>query len=182
VSNVSVAANNGLLYTCVITNSAGAVTSVVATLTVVADTVAPTLASASSVGQTVIAIGFSKPVETNSATSIANYSLSGGLVASAASLADAKTVLLTVSPVIYGSNYTVTVNNVQDQASTPNTIAANSHISFTDSIELGRHFQAFLLEALRTEADNPGHEPAAGMARGGKSKRPEVPPERKVQS
>jgi len=62
------------------------------------------------------------------------------------------------------------------------TLQTNSHISFTDSIELGRHFQAFLLEALRTEADNPGHEPAAGMARGGKSKRPEVPPERKVQS
>src|ERR1043166_5089718 len=46
VSNVSVALNNGQIYSCVVSNASGSVTSVLATLTVVADTNPPTLLSA----------------------------------------------------------------------------------------------------------------------------------------
>jgi len=132
VSNVTVAAHNGLAYDCVVSNASGTVTSLVATLTVVADTNPPTLSSASSPGQTTIAVAFSKLVEAVSATNGVNYTISGGLSVSGASLADAQTVWLTISPgVVYGSNYTVTVNTVRDRATTPNTIAPNSQISFT---------------------------------------------------
>ncbi len=131
VSNVSIAVNNGEVLSCLVSNPSGSVTSVLATLTVVTDTIAPTLSSANSVGQTTVAVGFSKPVEAVSATNSSNYALSGGLAITGASLVDAQTVWLTVSPVSYGSNYVLTVNNVRDRASTPNTIAANSQISFT---------------------------------------------------
>src|SRR5262249_55476183 len=131
VSNVSIAINNGQVYSCAVSDASGSITSVLATLTVIADTNPPTLVSAASVGQSTLAIAFSKPVEAASAANALNYTVSGALSVSAASLADPQTVWLTVSPVTYGSNYTVTVNNVRDRASTPNTIAPNSQISFT---------------------------------------------------
>ena len=130
VRNVSIAVNNGQVYSCVVSSSSGSVTSVVATLTVLADTNPPTLLSANSVGQTTLAVGFSEPVETASATNSLNYTVTG-LNVSAVSLADPQTVWLTVSPITYGSDYTVSVSNVRDRAATPNTIAPNSQISFT---------------------------------------------------
>ena len=133
VSNVTIAANNGQVYSCVVSNGSMSVTSLLATLTVVADTNAPTLLSASSLSQSLVAIGYSKPIDPVSGTNSANYAVSGGVTVSGASLADAQTVWLTVSPVAYGSNYIVTVNNVLDRAGTPNLIAPNSQIAFTAS-------------------------------------------------
>src|SRR5262249_29891038 len=115
VSNVSIAINNGQVYSCAVSDASGSITSVLATLTVIADTNPPTLVSAASVGQSTLAIAFSKPVEAASAANALNYTVSGALSVSAASLADPQTVWLTVSPVTYGSNYTVTVNNVRDR-------------------------------------------------------------------
>src|SRR4030095_2780953 len=44
--------------------------------------------------------------------------------------ADARIVLLAVSPLNFGSSYTVTVNGLQDLAQAPNTILPNSQESF----------------------------------------------------
>ena len=41
--------------------------------------------------------------------------------------------MLTTAPLVYGSNYTIVINNIHDLASTPNTIATNTLVSFTAS-------------------------------------------------
>lgn len=64
-----------------------------------------------------VLVVYSEPVDPATATNIANYSLSGGLLISGASLdADARTVVLTTTAMVDGTNYTITVNNVQDLA------------------------------------------------------------------
>ena len=62
VTNASLALNNGQIYTCVITNSAGSITSAPITLTVLRDTVAPTVTGVLNVGPANVEIVFSKPV------------------------------------------------------------------------------------------------------------------------
>ena len=42
-------------------------------------------------------------------------------------------VILTTAPLVYGSNYTLVINGIRDQAIPPNTIAANTLVSFTAS-------------------------------------------------
>ena len=45
--------------------------------------------------------------------------------------AGARAINLTTSPLIRGSNYTLTVSNVRDRAAAQNTIASNSQRTFT---------------------------------------------------
>jgi uncharacterized repeat protein (TIGR03806 family) len=130
-SNVSYAINNGQVYQCVVSNVSGAATSAPATLTVIPDTVPPTLVSAGDLSLTNISVHYSERIEPASATNIANYSVAPGVGISSIFLSDAQTAVLAVSPLVWYSNYTVTVNGVRDLASTPNTIAPNSQISFT---------------------------------------------------
>jgi uncharacterized repeat protein (TIGR03806 family) len=142
VSNVSVALNNGQSYRCVISNASGSITSAPATLTVIPDTNAPTLVSAGNAGLTNVIVRFSESVEAASAGNPANYSIAPAISVLSASLTDPQTATLAVSPLTLNSNYTVTVNNVRDMATVPNTIATNSQISFTA--------QAYGLEARGT--------------------------------
>ncbi len=44
------------------------------------------------------------------------------------------TVILTTAPLLYGSNYTLVINHVRDRASVPNTIAANTTVSFLATV------------------------------------------------
>lgn len=132
VSNLSIALNNGQVYTCVVSNSAGAITSSPIVLNVIADTVPPTVTRALNLGSTNVQVVFSEGVELASATAVTNYVFTNGLPITAASLSsDNLTVTLTTASLVYGSNYTVTINNVRDRASNPNTIAANTKVSFT---------------------------------------------------
>ncbi|TAL02925.1 MAG: hypothetical protein EPO07_06800 [Verrucomicrobia bacterium] len=130
VSNTSYLADNGKVFRCVVSNASGSVTSSPATLTVVADITPPSLVSAINQDQTHITIVFSEPLEIASATNAANYSVNGGIAVQGAALVSAQTVSLTVSSLTLSNNYTVTVNNVRDRASIPNTIASNSQVSF----------------------------------------------------
>ena len=130
VSNTSYLADNGKVFRCVVSNASGSVTSAAVTLTVIVDTTAPTLVSALNQDSTHITIGFSESIEAASGTNATNYAVNGGVTVSAASLVGPQTVSLTVSALTFSNNYTVTVNNVRDRASVPNTIAANSQISF----------------------------------------------------
>jgi hypothetical protein len=60
--------------------------------------------------------------------------LTNGTAISGASLsANGTTVILTTAPLVYGSNYTLVINGVRDQAIPPNTIATNTLVSFTAS-------------------------------------------------
>jgi len=98
-----------------------------------ADQTPPTIVSvtASSAVDKVVIV-FSEPVEQASAQTTGNYAIDNSITVTAASLGtDGKTVTLTTFAHTEGITYTLTVNNVQDRASTPNTIAANSKKSYT---------------------------------------------------
>jgi lysophospholipase L1-like esterase len=91
-----------------------------------------------STDRTTVTVTFSKPVA-DTAANMANYSLSGGLTISAATLdATKRIVTLTTTQQALGASYTVTVNNVQDRISpTPNTIAPNTTATFSAAIPRG---------------------------------------------
>ena len=131
LSNVTIAANNGQVYTCVITNTAGAVTSAPIPLTVLVDNVPPSIQSAANSGPTNLLLVFTKPLEAASATNTANYVFTNGLPVSRALLAtDTVSVTLTTAPLVYGSNYLLVINNVRDRARLPNPVAANTTLRF----------------------------------------------------
>ncbi len=103
---------------------------------------------------TQVTVVFSKPVEQTSATTLANYTFSGGVSVTGASLMaglppanaadilmnsapngrafDNECVVLTVTGLSPGAKSTITVQNVKDQASPANTIAT-TNIPFQDS-------------------------------------------------
>ncbi len=132
LTNVTIATNNGQVYSCVVTNAAGSVTSAPITLIVLADIVPPAVQRVASLGTTNVVIVFTKPVEAASATNSANYVFTNGLPVTAASLStDTVTITLTTGPLVYGSNYCLVINNVRDLATPPNTIATNTLVRFT---------------------------------------------------
>ncbi len=127
-SNVSPALNGS--YYMVASNLAGWGTSQVAVVTVVPDTVAPRVLSASG-GRNEsrwITIAFTEPVSTATAVNPANYTLTGsaGLSIVSATVSNATNVVLTLSGIrTPGLNYQLTVRNVADMALTPNVLAPN---------------------------------------------------------
>ena len=128
------AVTNAGSYQFVLTNSYGAVTSAPVVLSVTLDTNPPVVLSGFNVGTTSVEVDFSKALDAASATNLANYVFSNGLAITAASLAaNSSSVLLTTAPMVYGSNYTLVINGVRDQAVPPNTIAANTRVRFTAS-------------------------------------------------
>ncbi len=130
----SAAVTNTGSYKLVLTNSYGAVTSSPVALTVTLDTNPPVVLRGFSLGTTNVELDFSKMVEAASATNPANYVFTNGHAVTAASLtANNSSVLLTTAPLVYGSNYTLVINGVRDQAIPPNTIAANTRVCFTAS-------------------------------------------------
>ncbi len=131
VANVQLA-NNNELYRCLLSNAFGTTNTRTALLTVMQDLVPPTLASVVNLGTTSVKVTFSEPVQELSATNKNNYTLSGGLTISAGTLAsDLRSVTLTVSPLDYGTSYTLTVSNVRDRSSGANVIQAGSQKTFT---------------------------------------------------
>jgi len=97
----------------------------------VADTTPPTLASASASSGSSVVVVFSEAIEDISAENPANYAIDNGISISGASLGgDLKTVTLVTSAHTEGSNYQLTVNNVKDRGTTPNTIATNSTANY----------------------------------------------------
>ena len=96
-----------------------------------ADTVAPAIYGASG-SNTTLTVNFSERVEPATATNKLNYTINNGVTVSAAVFGvDSNTIVLTVATLTNGGNYILTVNNVRDRAVTPNTLAANSQVSFT---------------------------------------------------
>jgi beta-galactosidase len=121
-------------YELVLTNSYGAATSAPIALSVTLDTNPPVVLRGFSIGTTNVEVDFSKTLEAASAANLANYIFSDGLAITGASLTpNDSSVVLTTAPLVYGSNYTLIINGVRDQAIPPNTIATNTLVSFTAS-------------------------------------------------
>jgi hypothetical protein len=82
-----------------------------------------------------VTVTFSEPVDPATATTLANYSLSGGLTISSASLnalsgtGNSNTVVLATSLQPTNTSLTLTINNVKDWTGS-NTIAASSKVTF----------------------------------------------------
>ena len=120
-------------YDFVLSNVYGAVTSAPIELTVTHDTNPPTVLSYSIIGLSNVAVEFSKLLNAATATNTSNYVFTNGLAVTGAVLETNNTVLLTIPPLVYGSNYSILINGVFDQAIPPNSIATNTPIRFTPS-------------------------------------------------
>ncbi len=130
-------ADNGAVFSVALTNTVTNVTfftlSSNAVLTVVTDTVPPTVSGLLNVVGSLsnVALIYSEPVEAVSATNLANYSFANGLPIYSASLgSDRRTVAFVTGSLVYGSNYTLVISNVRDRATTPNTIVPNTAAGF----------------------------------------------------
>jgi beta-galactosidase len=131
---LTAAVTNTGSYELVVTNSYGAVTSAPVALSVTLDTNPPVVLRAFNLGSTNVEVDFSKLLQAASAITVANYVLTNGPAVSGASLsANSTTVILTTAPLVYGSNYTLVINGILDQAIPPNMIATNTRVSFTAS-------------------------------------------------
>ncbi len=123
-------ADNGAVYRCEISNSAGRVVSNDAILTVQMDITAPTIDAGMVRDSDQVDILFSEVVTATSAEITGNYQITPDIAVLSATLTDeGRTVQLQVSDLADGVNYTITVNGIQDRASTANEIAPGSNIS-----------------------------------------------------
>lgn len=104
----------------------------------VADTAGPVLVSADSPGNpNGIVLTFSEPVSA-SALVADSYGVNNGVTVTAAAYGDTENViLLTTSALTLGTAYTVTVNDVQDQADPANSITFDSMASFVFAVPGG---------------------------------------------
>jgi hypothetical protein len=130
IEKVTIAQHNAKAFRITATRSGTTVNSAVTYLSVFGDFNAPTIVSASASGNTNgFNIVFSENVEPASATNKANYAVNNGVVIDRVEMRYGETPNNTVVVYTTGGvpgNSTVTVNNVRDLASNPNTIAANS--------------------------------------------------------
>ena len=123
---------SGSTYYVGVTNSYGGTNSTAATLTVTPDTTKPVISTVSALDLNVVTVLYSEAVEAATATNTANYAVTGGVTVQGARFgADTRTIVLTVSTLANSITYTLTVNNVRDRATTPNTILANSTKTFS---------------------------------------------------
>ncbi|MDB6053727.1 MAG: uncharacterized protein JWN25_1250 [Verrucomicrobiales bacterium] len=150
--------DNGNKYYVVVRNGFMLATSTVATATVVVDNTPPTITKVVAwYTQTRATVSFSELVDPVSAVNIANYSFTPALTITSATLAGNGTdVILATSAMTPGTTYTLTVNNVNDIASVPNTIVASSTKQFGAWV-LSRGF------ALREWWYNIGGTPLSGL-------------------
>jgi len=125
-------------YTVVITNSFGSVASTAASLTVAADTRAPTIVSVvgnTNLSQIVVTLSDPTPgtgVELTSAQDPSHYQITsaGGnltVISAVATNVGTNTIItLTTSPRTAGQNYTLTINGVTDRSVAANAVSPNT--------------------------------------------------------
>jgi hypothetical protein len=126
---------HGLQIQAVVSNEFGSLTSSVCNVTVTPDATPPTILTVDTAGSpNLVEVTYSKPVDPGSGTNSANYQVSvvggGKLTVTNISLSvDQKTVTLTGAFNFgLGTTYLLTVQNVVDQDSTPNTLSPNPSI------------------------------------------------------
>ncbi|NUO83190.1 fibronectin type III domain-containing protein [candidate division KSB1 bacterium] len=95
------------------------------------DTTAPKLVNAHALSQNKVEVQFSEPITKASAEMPANYTISPQIpIGSAVLQADTRTVILTTSPHVDGTTYTLSVQNMQDRATPPNTMVSLATLSY----------------------------------------------------
>ncbi|MCH8041911.1 MAG: DUF1593 domain-containing protein, partial [Nitrospinae bacterium] len=96
--------------------------------TTLQDLTPPKIISVHSQGDpTKVNIGFSEPIEENTASEQKNYEINNGIIVNSASLSsDEKTVTLITSAQLPDITYTLTVSNIKDRAKTPNVISPST--------------------------------------------------------
>jgi hypothetical protein len=125
-------ADNSSSFRCFIANPYGSTNTTTATLTVLADTTRPIISTVGTLGEAqVVFVVFAEPVEAATATNASNYTINNGIGVLRANFGvDSRTIILTTTPIAPNVTNTLTVNNVRDRATTPNTILANSQKTF----------------------------------------------------
>jgi hypothetical protein len=123
------------MFRAIANNSLGSATSQVATLTIIADQVNPTLAKFSLCDSfSELLLIFSEAVTPATAGNTANYTFSGGGIDSATLQADERRVILrTTTPMAEGAAYTLAIQGIQDISTAANTLDT-TNIAFTSSI------------------------------------------------
>ncbi len=147
-------AMNDAVYSVTVTNSIAPAATASTTLSVTPDTTPPTLIDALELGNPAgdIAVVFSEAVDPVSATTAGNYSIDhGASVGSAVMSSDPAVALIRVTGMTPGTTYTLTVQNVQDLASTPNPLSPNPSMVV---IEQGLHTWFRMDEATGTTAND----------------------------
>jgi len=124
---------NGSTYRCVLNNAIGSTNSAGALLTVNPDVTRPLLTNVVNSSSNRVVVYFSEPIEGATAGNAANYVIPGIVVSSPVLAANQRSVTLTTTPLIYGNNYTITVNRVRDRAAIPNVLATNAQMTFVAS-------------------------------------------------
>jgi len=124
-------------YSVSVSNFLYGIASSNATLSVTADVTPPTVVSVQALGNpNQVIVTFSEAVTTTSAEDPSNYTITNAAgnvfnVNGATLGADNRTVTLLTDTLSDGSSYMLVVNNIQDQAVTPQTIAAGTTVPFT---------------------------------------------------
>ena len=122
------ATHNGMKVKCYVAVPGIPLYSREATLTVTADTTPPTVVKTTAdMTFTAVTLKFSEPVS-DTALTAGNYTLDQGASVVSVTRVDDLTVRLTTSKLAEGKAYTLSVKNVQDTATPPNTISANTQI------------------------------------------------------
>jgi hypothetical protein len=126
-------ADNGAAISVQIMNAFSEITSPSAVLTVNPDTTAPAIVDVVARNiPTIVNVEFTETIDPFEAEMASNYTVAPGITVSAAALQpDGRTVTLTTSSLSAGTQYTLTVNNIRDRASQPNTLAPDSARTFT---------------------------------------------------
>ena len=126
---IGAAIDNGARYSVVITNELGEARSDTVTLTVIPDTVPPTVANVLNTGNKTLLVIFSEPVYVQG--NISSFALNKGVsILSVTNTADPRVMVLATSPLALRSPYILTVNNVVDRSAAGNPIALNSQKAF----------------------------------------------------
>ncbi len=130
LTNANALTDTNQSYSCIVSNSAGVVTSALAQLTVLANTNPPSVVRTLYLNSTNIQILFSEPLDPASATNPANYAFTNGLPVTGAQLgADLETVTLITAPLVFASNYVIVLNCIVDRSNERNPIAPNTTLN-----------------------------------------------------
>ena len=124
--------NGGSVYRALVIIPGAAQFSSNAVLTVTRDLQPPSIVRVLNLGVNTVQLVFSEPVDPASTTNLANYAFADGIPILSATLDTAElTVTLTTPPLTYGSNYSLVVSGVRDQAFIPNTISNNTLVQLS---------------------------------------------------
>ncbi len=134
LTNANALLDTNQLYSCLVSNAAGTLTSALAQLTVLAVTNPPTVARTTYLNATNVQLLFSEALEPASATNQANYVFTNGLPITSLLLStDQVTVTLITAPLVLGSNYVIVLNGIREGSNEHLPVATNTTLSLTAS-------------------------------------------------